>query len=205
MKASKFFVVFLFVLLAAAPQGFAQNRRAAQDTVERGGWQVAYGAELRGREAEAGEFAPGLSLRDRRAARDWARHLIDEAVRQAEGRHSASALYSFGRAERNDAGRMLLETVSSLLRGRSGGESRMERGPVSFKAGVMVYVDPYRGRQRFVPYAGIRMQRAFDRSDRRRDRSDDYNRRRYDRQPPQPEAEIDFDRRPPRSDYGRGY
>lgn len=203
MKASNFAVVFLFFLFAAVPQGFAQDRRGAQDTVERGGWQVSYGAELRGREAEAGEVAPGLSLYDRRAARGWAKHLIDEAVRQAEGRYGASALYSFGRVERSDAGRMLLETVSSLLRGRSAGESRMERGPVSFKAGVMVYIDPHRGRQRFVPYAGIRMQRDFDRFDRRRPHRSERDRG-YDRQPPQPEANIDFDRRPSRPDY-RGY
>lgn len=198
MKASKFILVFLFLLFAATPKGFAQDRRTAQDAVERGGWQVAYGAELRGREAEAGEVAPGVYLDSRDAARDWARYLVDEAVRQAEGRYGASALYSFGRSERRDAGRMLLETASSFLRSRSGGESRMERGPVTFKAGVMVYIDPNRGRERFVPYAGIRMRRDFDR---RSDHRSDYGRG-HDRQS---EAEIDFDRRPSRSDYDRGY
>ncbi len=190
MKASKFLVVFLFFFFAAAPQGFAQDRRGVQDTVERGGWQVAYGAELRGREAEAGEVAPGISLYNRDTAREWARYLVDEAVRQAEGRYGASALYSFGRAEQRDARRTLLDTVSSLLRDRRAGESRMVRGPVEFKAGVMVYIDPARGRERFVPYAGIKVQRDFGNRPHRRDHRDD-----YERQPSHPEAEIYFDDR----------
>ncbi len=163
MKSSVFFLVSLFFLLAAVPQGFAQDRRSVQDSVERRGWQVSYGAELRGREAEAGEVAPGISLYNQDAAREWARHLVGEAVRQAEGRYGVSALYSFGRSEQRDARRTLLDTVSRLLRDRRGGESRMERGPVEFKAGVMVYIDPYKGRERFVPYAGIRVRRDFDR------------------------------------------
>jgi len=197
MKSSRIFIVFLFFFLSAAHQGFAQDRRGVQDTVERGGWLVSYGAELRGREAEAGEVAPGVSLYSRDAARDWARYLVEEAVRQAEGRYGASALYSFGRSEQRDARRALIDTVSSLLRDRRAGESRMVRGAVEFKAGVMVYVDPYRGRERFVPYAGIRMQRDFDRRSHRSDRD-----RSYDRQPSQPETDYD-DRRQPRHNYSR--
>lgn len=187
MKAS-FFVLISFVILSITSSlGFAQDRRGVQDTVERGGWLISYGAELRGREAEAGEVAPGISLYNREAARDWARHLVDEAVRQAEDRYGSSALYSFGHSEQRDARRMLLETVGNLLRSRSAGESRMERGSVTFKAGVMSYIDPYRGRERFVPYAGIKMRRDFD----HRPSYHDYGRG-HDRHPSRPPYESEY-------------
>ncbi|CAK8722638.1 YEATS family protein [Candidatus Electronema halotolerans] len=197
MKAAKPMLAALVLLFAmtAATAVWARSenssRKAAEEGVETGGWQVAYSDELTEQEAVQGLVAPGVSLyaerggRDMDAVHDWA----DSLVRQAVALLPRRTARELDRKEQFQARRFTIRTIRGLLRSQLAGEELKDLDTLELKAGLMEYRDRSRRRDRdrddhwqgrrrseqlFVPYVGIRAKNDHPRRSRDRDSRDDH-------------------------------
>lgn len=159
MSKCTFFAVCFLCLAFSAESVFAQRAWMARESVETEGWHVAYGNELRGRDAYHGYVEPGVSLfdrrsrRDRRAVRAWADTLVLQALALMVNREGVDSAMYFRHKEQRDARKFFVDTVRELLRSRASGAQILDAGAVEVKAGVVEYG---RRRPRFVPYVGLR-------------------------------------------------
>lgn len=146
-------------------RGYNNNRggaREMRDQIERGGWSVAYSAQMTERDAAYGNVEPGLSVfeSDRREIREWAERILNRSLSEMENRFRNDAgLLRYDEDTRKDVRRFFVRNVSALLRSRQGGEEIMRVRDIEVKAGVMEYFSRRDNEKVIVPYLGLRIMR----------------------------------------------
>ncbi|MCI5143976.1 MAG: hypothetical protein D3923_00275 [Candidatus Electrothrix sp. AR3] len=169
-------VMALFLLAFTVPKAFARfetNKWEEEKAVEKGGWYVTYGKELRDVAVTEGNVEPGVSVytgkypgeRNRQLLHAWAESLIRKSMARMENSLGTAAVRNFGLEEQKKARKTTLRTVKSLLRNRQTGLSEiLGWESIEFKAGVSRYLMSSRNRgvqtetasEVFVPYVALR-------------------------------------------------